>query len=325
MKDTIRVFSILVSFTILIAGCAAGDLLNSTPAPQAPTAEVEPTPTTPPADDFLYTLHVQDSNTSEEVISASITIDLPGEIPLREQTGSDGRATAQIPVEFTGEIGRLTVEAIGYEPYRVDIALNSEQPTESARLIPTNQEAEGNDQDTPSLYIRDQEFQENSYLIKGENIEEYAIGDTLIVYGEILPGNEISIALLKVIKRNPDTVTAQATLVHPERRIRPGLRVDDQTQFLAKSELVPAMKDAVGYIRNANSVRIRANSNIQSGSILEALEFEVAGAAILDAFPFAPPILMRVTSIGTEGTLVRVELVGDVEMPITGTIVRIVE
>ena len=173
----------------------------------------------------------------------------------------------------------------------------------------------------PALTVIGPAFTEGTYLIGGEQTSDFSPGDELVVYDEVV-GNEIAIALLKVIVRNPDSLTAQEILVHPNRDVRPQQRVDNNLLFLSESELLPAAEYAVGYILREGRVRLRQNSNVQVDSILEALAFEVEGETQLDALPFEPPIYMRVTRLGFTGNIAQVELI-DGQWPMAGTIVVI--
>lgn len=92
---------------------------------------------------------------------------------------------------------------------------------------------------TQELYVFTPGPKDGTYFIKGSTYSEYNTGDDLVVYGEITPGTEVASALLKVISRNPDSLTAQVILIYPGFSIRPPLRVDGKVEFLAKMIHLP--------------------------------------------------------------------------------------
>ena len=174
-----------------------------------------------------------------------------------------------------------------------------------------------------SLFVIGEEFGDNIYLVGGEQVASYTPGDQLVVYDEVSQ-QEIAIALLTVIAKNPNSLTVQTILVHPRRIVRPQQRVDDALDHLSSSELVPAEAYAVGYLLREERIRLRPNSGLQRGDLLEALEFEIEDGVRLDALPFSPTIQMRVTSMGVSKEIARVVLVTG-NWPEEGTIVRVVE
>ena len=167
-------------------------------------------------------------------------------------------------------------------------------------------------------------FLDGTYLISGTQAASFSLGDELVVYDQVA-GTEIAIALLKVIVQNPDSLTAQEILIHTNRSIRPTQRVDGNRAFLSTSELVPAAPYAVGYIRNEDSIRLRPNSGVKQGSVLEALELEVENQVILDALPFSPPLLLLVTAVGASGNIARIEPIEEDDRATVGMLVRFTE
>lgn len=161
---------------------------------------------------------------------------------------------------------------------------------------------------------------EGIYLIEGGRIVEYNLNDQLIVYDEIIANTEVPIALLQVIAKNPNTISAQEILVHPDREVEPGSRVDDRLGSLDASQLVPANGKFEGYYQQKGRVRIRPGANVNVGDTLRALEPQLVGSATVDYLEFDPPIEMRVAEVGVESAIARVELVkGD--WPQLGTVV----
>ena len=158
------------------------------------------------------------------------------------------------------------------------------------------------------------------YIIGGDNITEYPTGTPLVVYAMDSTGIEFAIAQLIVVAINPDTVSAQAILVHPEYEVSPRLRVDDVIEMLSTSELEPAFEQASGYLLEKGSVRLGQDvaEKISSGDVLQALKPRFIGGVIKD---FSRGTKMRVTAIGPKRVIADVELVDDDdEWPEPGTV-----
>lgn len=175
---------------------------------------------------------------------------------------------------------------------------------------------------TLALQVFDEGLTESTYLIKGADTALVALGADLVVYHEPNPGTEVAIALLKVIGKNPTSLTAQAILIDPKTSIRTNLRVDGNLGFLSTSQLVPVFDYAVGYLFSAGRVRLRPDHGLTLGDQLQALAFERIGGEIIDALP--TDTMMQITAIGTSNIVAAVELLTGT-WPVTGTIVGVVE
>ena len=162
-------------------------------------------------------------------------------------------------------------------------------------------------------------FADDTFIVRGEGINDYSIGDDLIVYSEISPRLEVATALIRVTAKNPNSLTAQAILIHPSRRIRPELRVDGNITQLSTSELVPVVDEAIGYVLREGRVRLLAADQLEENAILEALEPEIIDGAIVDYLPFAPSIRMEVTNVGLQGVVASAKL-SEGEWPNPGTL-----
>ena len=128
---------------------------------------------------------------------------------------------------------------------------------------------------------------------------------------------------MHVVAKNPTTLVAQATLIHPNYEINPRLRIDNNTNQLSTSDLVPA-SDSLGYLLQKGEVRLKPDTEVilAKEMLLEAYEPRLIGVTIADYAPFKAPIKMRITQIGTKGVTADVELVNpDMKWPSVGTIV----
>ncbi|MCB0172707.1 MAG: hypothetical protein KDJ97_19390 [Anaerolineae bacterium] len=72
---------------------------------------------------FTYAVRVQKEGTNQNIPNSRVTIEVPGQAPLDEITDSNGFARIVINAAYTGQPGRLLIEANGYEPYRQEIDL----------------------------------------------------------------------------------------------------------------------------------------------------------------------------------------------------------
>lgn len=175
---------------------------------------------------------------------------------------------------------------------------------------------------TFALYIFDEGLVEYTYLIKGADTKLVAVGTDLVVYHEPNPGTEVAIALLKVISKNPDSLTAQAILIDPQTQIRNAMRVDGNLSFLSTGQLVPVFDYVDGYLFRSGGVRLRPNHNLTVGDQVQALEFERINGEIIDAL--RTDTVMQITAIGTSKIVAEVELVTGT-WPVMGTIVALVD
>ena len=159
----------------------------------------------------------------------------------------------------------------------------------------------------------------NHWLIVGPEIGTVEINDELVVYG-FRQNREVPIGLLQVVSINPDTITGQAHLVHPDILVEPNLRVDTDTTNLSTSELVPAFDLAVGYLLEPGRVRLKPDTQVSQGATLQFLIPLIVDEAITD---YQATALVRVTDIGVEGNIAFVELVDDSQpWPSVGTILQ---
>lgn len=75
------------------------------------------------------------------------------------------------------------------------------------------------------LQVLDEGLSANTYLLNGSDVGAFDLGDDLVVYGEPNPGIEVAIALLKIIGKSTNALTAQALLLHPQFDIRARMRL----------------------------------------------------------------------------------------------------
>jgi len=210
----------------------------------------------------------------------------------------------------TGEIISPTTSTEVTEPSPTQTPIS---PTNTPTSITTPNPAQ-------DLYIYTEGPREDIYILKGSKFTQYTEGDDLVVYGEITPGTPIVIALLEVIAKNPDSLSAQVLLIHPSFPVRTNLRVDSKLDYISESELIPSPEFALGYLLRPGRIRLRPDSGVKENSVLQALDFEIVGGVQLDALPFVPAIKMLVQAVGAEGNIASVELI-EGNWPITGTIV----
>ncbi len=172
------------------------------------------------------------------------------------------------------------------------------------------------------LQVLDEGLTENTYLLNGRDVDLFNIGDDLVVYGEPNPGTEVAIALLKVIGKSQNALTAQAILKHPDVKIRTNMRVDGKFAHLSESQLIPVFDYVVGYLLRPARIRLRPNHGLAVGAQLQALEYERSGGAIIDAL--RTDTILQITDIGASGAVAAVELIAG-EWPVTGTVVSLRE
>lgn len=191
----------------------------------------------------------------------------------------------------------------------------SPQPTPSSTPTPTHTPE-------PSTLETLSEQTEGLWLLSGSEFSHFDVGDQLVVYDQLLPDTEVPVGLLRVVARNPSTLSAQLILLHPERRIFPQFRVDDDVEALGTSQLVPAYSQAVGYFLGNDQVRLSDDSGISvgAGSVLEAVMPVMIDGTIVDYVSFEEPILMTVEQLGNENVIADVALVSG-SWPDEGTIV----
>ena len=197
------------------------------------------------------------------------------------------------------------------------------QVTDETTSVPTATTIVDDDEQA-NLYIQGEAFGDGLYLVKGTGTDRIDLGNNLVVYAEIVPGTEVAIALVRVVNRNPDSLTIQPVLIHPESKIRSTLRVDADISNLSTSELIPDADYAVGYMLDDGKIFLRPSVDITVGANVQALQLELIDDLVVDALPFNPPVIMRVTAIGSTGNVARVEIV-EGEWPPKGTLVRLDE
>ncbi|HRW10345.1 MAG TPA: effector-associated domain EAD1-containing protein [Caldilineaceae bacterium] len=174
----------------------------------------------------------------------------------------------------------------------------------------------------PGLRVLDDGLSAHTYFIEGQGITAYELGDELLVYAEPNPGIEVAIALLEVVGKGPNSLTAQALLVHPQYPIRARMRVDGNLAFLSKSQLVPVFDYADGYVLGEGRVRLRPDHQLAVGTALQALSFARVDGEIIDALP--TDTVLTITGMGVDGAIAAVALVSGT-WPVTGTVVAAVE
>jgi WD40 repeat protein len=141
----------------------------------------------------------------------------------------------------------------------------------------------------------------DAFFLGGQGLSRFGVGDSLVVYDEFLRDVEVPIALLRVVAVNPDTLTAQAVLIHPDREVRPTLRVDGRVDRLSTSELLPAFDGAVGYALSPTRVRLRPDVHLEVGSVLNVVEPITVDGAIIDYETSQPPASLELTSLSIDG------------------------
>ena len=316
---------------ILLVGCVSPIAAPTPPNDHVePTAEalvVKETAVEEPTDSalgFAYLVRVVDVS-ERSIAAARILIEIEGQAPLGHFTDSEGYGRVDVPISHAGQPGRIIVEADGYRPFRQEIDLYEEQLPQIVRLeellttVVTPETQAGNT--PPDLFILTEDDRRSTWFISGPMVANFEMGDFLIVYAEIVPGTEIAIAQLRVIAENPTSLLAQTVLVNPRERVRSGLRVDGNLEMLSSSELVPAEEFAVGYLLEAGRIRLRSNSNVVPGTVIQAYEAQMIGGTVSDYLPFDPPLLMRVTQIGVSGVIASVVLEEGTKWPLAGTLV----
>lgn len=172
----------------------------------------------------------------------------------------------------------------------------------------------------PDLFILSPGDRPNSFLVGGEDIGKFSVGDRLVVYETAIRDAERQIGLLHVTAAQPNNLETQALLIHPNYPIRPNLRLDAKVEALSTAQLVPANEQAVGYVLAEELlIFLRPNNGVQVGTILEALELAWVEHTIVDYLSFQEPVLMEVESVGIENSSARVTLTSG-SWPELGTI-----
>jgi len=159
------------------------------------------------------------------------------------------------------------------------------------------------------------------HLIAGAGLDTFAVGDDLVVYSSTATGVEIPIALVRVIGRNPDTLSAQTILLDPQYAVKANLRVDGRSDrlALADAELQPApFIPAAGYLLDAGNLYIMHGVDLAEDALLHPLDLLTSDAQIVDAFTNAA-VQVRVSDIGVLGNTARVVLEAG-EWPAAGTL-----
>jgi hypothetical protein len=158
------------------------------------------------------------------------------------------------------------------------------------------------------------------FIIEGQGIKDFVIGDELVVYGEVIPDIEEPIGLLRVISENPNSLSAQIMLKKPNFEIRARFRVDGNLSKLSTSQLEPVTAEGVGYLLEAGKIMLRIDSNVtEIGSILLALEPQLKDQLIVGYLPYQPPVVMKVVQLDSTEKIARLELLSG-SWPDPGTI-----
>lgn len=93
---------------------------------QSCTNSGSPTPTPQPG--LLYNLTIQDSESLEGIEGAEVLLTVPGVSPFRAISDVSGLAVIEgLPDNVLGKTAVLTITAAGYEPYRLNVAVNLNQ------------------------------------------------------------------------------------------------------------------------------------------------------------------------------------------------------
>jgi hypothetical protein len=114
------------------------------------------------------------------------------------------------------------------------------------------------------------------FLIEGRGYDNYNIDDKLIVYQERIQGIEEAVALLRVIKINPSSLSARAELISPVTSLRTKDRVDSKLENLIGTRLYPTANPndhgIIGYFiqgqQSNGTILIFPSVNIEPGNIL---------------------------------------------------------
>lgn len=87
---------------------------------------------------FLYQLTIQDGGTRAAIEGAEVVLLVPGVPAFRASTDDAGIAAfMNLPEDVIGKSATLSVQAVGYEPYRLNVAIQLNQLPE---LISLNRE-----------------------------------------------------------------------------------------------------------------------------------------------------------------------------------------
>lgn len=149
------------------------------------------------------------------------------------------------------------------------------------------------------------------YIIGGDEVINYNMGDDLVVYDYISPNTLGPIALLRVVAKNLDTLSAQSILIHPSYPIKALQNVNDDINQLQFSILTPYNVDAVGYLINEGQIRLvssSSNSTLTSGTILMALSPVIQESITVDYLPQIPPTYIQIENIGIDAKVAQVKL-----------------
>lgn len=273
---------------------------------------------------FVYGVRVV-NELEQPIPDARVLIEIGGKEPLGAFTNGDGYVQVDVPPSHVAQPGRILVEAAGYTPFRQEIDLYGDRLPQMVRLealgTTTVESAPPEQAAAPDLFVLTEDSRFVTWYISGPAVADFETGDYLIVYGEVIRGVEIAIAQLRVIAKNPTSLLAQTVLINPAHQVRAGLRVDGNLDMLAASELVPAPDFAIGYLLEPGLIRLRPNSRVTPGMLIQAYEDQKVGQRISDYLPFTPPLIMRVTELGVSGVIASVALEEGQVWPQAGTLV----
>lgn len=268
-----------------------------------------------------FTYSVRFVNGSDVAISElPVHIEAEDGAVLPGQTDSKGYANISVPHLLANRPGRLVVPPGQFAAYSQEINLYPSQRPQTIKLALAEPIL---DETVATLSIIADGGEPNIWYVGGSGVEHYQTGDYLVVYGTVTLV-EAAIAQLLVIAKNPDSLLTQTILVHPSVPVRPSLRVDSNEDMLLTSELEPAEPFATGYVLDQGRIRLKRESSLAEGDVLQAWEPQKIAGKISDYLPFAPPITMRVARMGQSNVIAAVNL-EEGNWPPAGTLVSLVE
>jgi hypothetical protein len=122
-KKTAQTQTVLEKFwaPIIVALIAAGATIVA--ALVTRSGGTAPSPTAEP---FAYQVRIQAVDNGQPLQNADVTIEVPGQAPLKEVTDSEGLARVFIDSSYAGRPGRIIAQATGYVTYVRNIDLRQD-------------------------------------------------------------------------------------------------------------------------------------------------------------------------------------------------------
>lgn len=172
------------------------------------------------------------------------------------------------------------------------------------------------------LVVRPFNLDRQEYLVTGSSLDDYRIGDPLVVYFREPSGLELIAAVMQVIESNPNNRLAVVTFRNANVDLEQigtlaALRVDKQISSLSLERLVPASHTFVGFtLKDRSRIRIRSDAGLKANDRLEARRLSSGG----NSESLTPPITFTIGRIEDDGNTAIVQTKEASTWPAEGTL-----